>query len=301
MKPKVITAIVQWIGRNMPVTLVKLRYFIRFKKLPNLKNPQNLNEKILWQKLYADISDWVLLADKYKVREYVEKIGLANILVKLYGHWDNVNDINFDELPNELIFKANNGDGKGTNLPIHDLKTTDKNKLRKIIQTWLNDKHVGDLSAEPQYRAMHPIVIAEELLPLQNNEQSLCDYKIWCINGKAQYIMTCTERNENSVGLLTYDLHWHPHPEFSIASHKHFIGKELPPPKNLELMIKIAEKLANGFPILRVDLYNINGKIYFGEMTFTSLGGMMNYYTPEFLQMMGNKADISNLKKVRNI
>ena len=101
----------EYLGNHHPVLLVKIRYFAKFKKMPNLKNPQDLNEKILWLKLFSDTTKWTELADKYKVREYVEGLGLGKYLVKLYGYWTDVKDINFNELPNSLIFKVNNEKG----------------------------------------------------------------------------------------------------------------------------------------------------------------------------------------------
>lgn len=292
----------QWMGRHTPETLVKLRYYGKFKRFPNLKNPQDLNEKILWQKLYADISSWTLRADKYKVREYVENLGLGDYLVKLYGKWDKVDDIDFASLPNEVIFKANNGDGKGTNLIVRNLHDADKDNLKKIFNKWLSDTTVGDLSAEPQYKGMPPCVIAEEVLQLPKGSKSLTDYKIWCINGEPMYVWTCSDRDDDGGGadVMTYDLDWNAHPEFSVFTHEYRHGKLLTKPENLSKMLEIARKLSANDPILRVDLYNIEGKIYFGELTFTSQGGMMDFYTPEFLLMLGKKADISHLKKIRN-
>lgn len=279
----------EYLGKHHPVCLVKLRYFAKFKRLPNLKNPQDLNEKILWLKLFSDTSRWTELADKYKVRNYVEKLGLGKYLVKLYGHWTNVEDINFDALPNSLIFKVNNGDGKGTNLIVRDLRKENKDNLRKVLSGWLKRKNIGALSAEPQYKGMRPCIIAEELLPVPEGSTSLIDYKIWCFNGEVKYVWTCSDRDKDGGGadVMTYDLNWNAHPEFSVFTSEYRKGKLLPKPKNFEEMVEVARKLSMGFPELRVDLYNVGGKIYFGELTFTSQGGMMDFYTPEFLLEMG--------------
>ena len=293
--------ICEWMGRNTPETLIQIRFYAKFKRFPRLKNPIDLNEKILWLKLYTDTSLWSKLADKYRVRSYVENMGLKDNLVKIYGKWEKVEDINFDTLPNSLIFKVNNGDGKGTNLIIRDLKHTDKDKLTGVFQKWLNRKHIGELAAEPQYRSMPPCIIAEELLKIPKGDRTLVDYKIWCLNGKAKYIWTCSNRDEDGGGadVMTYDLEWNAHPEFSVFTSEYRLGPLLSKPKNLEEMILIAEKLSRNFPILRVDLYNIDGKIYFGELTFTSQGGMMDFYTQEFLQELGLQADISDIKKIK--
>ena len=98
---------------------------------------------------------------------------------------------------------------------------------------------------------------------------------------------------------MTYDINWQSHPEYTVFTSEYRHGKLLPKPENLDEMIKVAGILSEGFPILRVDLYNIEGKIYFGEMTFTSQGGMMDFYSQDFLTMLGEKADISAIKKIR--
>ena len=102
-------------GNHFPVTLVKIRYRYVFKKSLDLKSPKDLNEKILWAKLFSDTTEWTRLADKYEVRNYVESLGLGDTLVKLYAVWFSKEEVNFDCLPETFIIKANNGDGKGTN------------------------------------------------------------------------------------------------------------------------------------------------------------------------------------------
>lgn len=293
----------EFMGNHCPVLLLKIRYYYVFRKPLNLKNPQDLNEKILWAKLYSDTTRWVELADKYKVRDYVEKIGLGDSLVKLYAVWYRKEDVDFDALPETFIIKANNGDGKGTNRIIRKSELTPEKKLEYInmIGEWLKRKNIGALHAEPQYKHMRPCVIAEEVLQLQEGETSLTDYKIWCFNGKAYYIWICNDRNEggNSAHVMTYDLEWNAHPEFSVFNSDYLQGEVMEKPKNLEQMIDIAERLSQGFPELRVDLYNVGGKIYFGELTFTSQGGFMDYFVPEFNRLLGEKFSIKDfpLKK----
>lgn len=302
-----VIAFCHFLGKYYPELLLKMRYFLTFKKKLNLKDPQDLNEKIIWAKLYSDTTLWTKLADKYKVREYVEEKGLGENLVKLYGTWDNAKDFDFDQLPESFILQANNGDGKGTNKVVRGkstLSAIQKTAIVKTIDEWLHRKNIGLLHAEPQYKGIHPMVIAEELLPTPKGESTLVDYKMWCFNGKVHYIWTCSERSADgaSAHVMLYDREWKACPQYSIFSSRYSKGMLMPKPQNLERMIEIAETLAQGFPEVRVDLYNIdptdeNGKIYFGELTFTSLGGFMNYFTPEFLKKAGSLFSIKDFKK----
>lgn len=293
----------EFLGNHYPELLLKLRYRYVFKKSLDLKNPRDLNEKILWAKLYSDTTRWTELADKRQVRDYVEKLGLGDILVKLYATWYKTEDINWDILPDKFIIKANNGDGKGTNKIIDKTKITppEKEKIVSMVDEWLHRKNIGALHAEPQYKDMKPCVVVEEVLPLEKGATSLTDYKMWCFNGKCYYTFVCNERNANgnSAHVMTYDMDWNAHPEFSVFNSDYLRGDIIPKPKNFDKMVEIAEKLSKSFPELRVDLYNIDGKIYFGELTFTSQGGFMDYFTPEFNKMLGEKFSIKDfpLKK----
>ena len=288
----------EFMGKHFPVTLIKWRYRYVFKKPIDLNNPKDLNEKILWAKLFSDTSKWTELADKYKVRDYVEGIGLGKYLVKLYAVWFDAKDVNFDVLPETFIIKANNGDGKGTNKIIRKSELTEEKKaeLVKMIDKWLHRKNIGALHAAPQYKGMKPCVIAEEVLPCDPETTTLTDYKIWCFNGKAYYVWMCNDRSAggNSAHVMTYDLDWNAHPEFSVFNSDYLRGEIMPKPQNFEEMIQVAEKLSQGFPELRVDLYNVQGKIYFGELTFTSQGGFMDFYTPDFNLELGSKFDIKD-------
>jgi hypothetical protein len=288
----------EFMGNHTPELLLKIRYWFVFRKALNLKNPQDINEKIFWAKLYSDTTQWTRLADKYEVRKYIEYLGLGDTLVKLYAAWFKKEDVDFDALPESFIIKANNGDGKGTNKIIHKSELTPEKKQKYIdlIGEWLSRKNIGALHAEPHYKNMRPCVIAEEVLPCEAGSSSLTDYKIWCFYGKAFYIRVYNNRNAggNSAQVMTYDMDWNAHPEFSVFNSDYLEGEIIPKPKNFEKMIEIAEKLSNGFPELRVDLYNIDGKIYFGELTFTSQGGFMDNITPIFRKELGDKFDIKD-------
>ena len=290
----------EWLGVHHPILLARIRYYARFKKPLHLKNPQTLNEKILFLSLKTDTTLWTRCADKYEVRDYVKECGLEDILIPLVGVWEHATDIDFNKLPDEFVLKATHGSG--------DIKVvTDKTKLDipKIVDEFEDDlKHqYGALESGHHYMRIHPRMIAEELI---HNDQetakissSIIDYKIWCFNGKVHWLWACANRDEHTTEVMTYDTDWNAHPEYSIFENDYRHGEILPKPKNLERMIEVAEKLAKPFPCVRVDLYNIDGKIYFGELTFTSYGGLQDFYTDEFQKLAGSKIDLSGVKTVK--
>lgn len=288
-------------NKLFPEFMARKRFQIYFGREINLDSPQDLNEKITWQSLYTDTSEWTRLADKYAVREYVKERGCEDTLVALYGKWDSPEDINWSVLPNKFVLKSNNG--SGTVLIVRDKSVLDTKSIVKDLNKWMK-KPEGLETTEFHYTYMKPCIIAEELIDLSEEDSkvssSLIDYKIWCFNGKPYCCWACTNRGSGHADVASFDLDWNYHPEHSVFN-SHY-RKQNPPisrPKNFEIMLDIAKKLSAGFPILRVDLYNVDGKIYFGELTFTSLGGTMNFYTPEYLLEMGQQADLSNLKKDR--
>lgn len=289
-----------WLGTYHPILLVKIRYFARFHKFLDLKNPKDLNEKILFLSLRTDTTLWTKLADKYRVREYIHELGLDEILVKLYGVYDRAEDIDFSKLPDSFVLKTTQGSGD-----IRIIK--DKSQLNQvdIVVALRNDLNTvyGALEGGHHYMRIQRRIIAEELI--HNDEisskysASIIDYKIWCFNGKSHYIWACCNRDKHGTDVMTYDTNWNEHPEYSIFYDHYRRGEIIPKPANLQKMLHIAEILSKPFPVVRVDLYDIGGKVYFGEMTFTSLGALMDFYTPEFLKSCGEKIDLSGVKTIR--
>lgn len=294
--------VVQFANNHFPVTLAKLRFRKLFRKKLDLNTPQDLNEKILWLSLLSDTSLWTRCADKYAVRGYVEEKGLGDILVKLYGKWDKVEDINWNSLPNSFVMKTNNG--AGTVLVVKNKDELNLAKTKEMLKSWLA-KDITSSTTEFHYRNIKPCIIAEELLELTEEDRfvssSIIDYKIWCFNGKPDSVLVCSNRRkEGGCALSVFDLDWNYRPEASIFNNDHFEAPHpIPRPERLEDMLDVATRLSSDFPEVRVDLYHINGKIYFGELTFTSLGGTMTYYTPKELLRMGQKIDISSVKIIR--
>ena len=283
-----------WFGRKCPQIYVYIRYWFRFHKLPHLKNPHNLNEKILYLALNTDTSMWTELADKYRVREYVENCGYAETLPQLYGVWKNAEDIDFDSLPQSFVLKTNHGCGDVQ--IIKDKSEINLSKLTHYFNHILRTVYGG---YEKHYARIKPLLIAEQLLvndlDTQKYSNGIIDYKLWCFNGICHYIAVYYDRDSNhNTKVIIYDCEWKAHPEYYNETSARFKrGYEIPKPGNLDKMIRMAETLSKPFPCVRVDLYNISGKIYFGEMTFTSSGGMMINFTDDFLDKAGSVIDIN--------
>ena len=255
----------------------------------NWSDPQDLNEKINWLKVYGDTSMWPNLADKYNVREYLKDKGLSSILVPLYGKWDSVDELDFRSLPPQFVLKTNHGSGEI--MVVKDKSKLDVGEVKSSFRIWLKEKY-GFLQGEPHYLKIKPVIIAEELLVEKNNSfsTSLVDYKVWCFNGKPYCIWACYSRTKDGTYVGTYDLNWNYHPEWSVfTNHYKNGGPVVTKPKSFDKMMEAAAILSEGFPQVRVDFYDVDGKLYFGEMTFTSNGGYMQFYTDDFLLQMGKQ------------
>jgi len=281
------------LGKYFPYKLASNIYKRAMHRKMNWDNPQDLNEKITWLKMNSDTSEWTRLADKYRVREFIKEKGYEDILVNLLGVWDDVEDIDFAHLPNRFVLKTNNG--AGAVLFVKDKQKLNIEETKTTIKDWLKEDF-GLMNAEPHYSRIQPKIIAEDYIDSGTDKSfSLVDYKMWCFNGKLFGTWVCYDRVGMSAMTEWHDVGWKYRPEWSIFTHKYKNGGGvIPKPQNYERMIKIAEDLSLGFPQVRVDLYNVNGVIYFGEMTFSSSGGHNNFYTDQVLQEMGRMVVLPN-------
>ena len=246
----------------------------------NLKNPQDFNEKIQWLKVYSDISMWTDLADKYKVREYIEKCGLQDILVELFGVWKRADDIDFSKLPDKFVLKTNHGFGRI--IIVEDKSKLDIDLTVKHLNKWVKEKY-GLVTFDPHYWKTERRIIAEEYLEDKSQKKissTLIDYKFWCINGEPEIIMVL--HNREHLGLKeikknkvldmkasVYDLDWNLRTDLISGPLSEVESLPMPKPESFDEMIRICKILSRPFAQVRVDLYEVNGKVYFGELTFT--------------------------------
>ena len=265
-------------------SMLKLQYRIKTGRNLNLKNPERFTEKLQWYKLYYRNAIMHRCVDKLQVRDYIKDKGLEDILVTLYGYYANIEQVDFDSLPEQFVIKTTNGGG-GLNVAVVTdkkkfLESEDKTKL--IAKPSL--KNSG--GREWAYYGLEPGIIVEELLVnTEKPEAGVNDYKFFCFNGKVECIVVDIDRYIGHKRNF-YDASWN---NLDVISDCEATDREIPMPENFELMKQIAEKLSEDFPFVRVDLYNINGKIYFGELTFYPWSGYVQY-TPDWFDFeLGEK------------
>ena len=257
-----------------------------FGRKINLKNPRNLIEKFYWLECNADLSLMTRCADKYAVRGFVTERGCGEILNTLYAKWDQPEEIDLSVLPDSFILKTNNG--SGDSMIVRDKGEADDDRIRSYFRQQY-DKKYGRRNAQFHYCMIEPCIIAEKLLAPENTSlgASLVDYKVWCFDGTAKYILVIFNRQKDNMSIALYDTGWNPLPQFlNPSSHYQYHPEiEVPEPESLDEMLKYASVLSEGFPEVRVDFYEVEGKPVFGEMTFTTGYG---YFTDEFYDILGD-------------
>lgn len=271
-----------------PIRVARLKFFYKLHRWPDFEHPKDINEKINWMKFYGDTTSWPLLADKYRVREYVKDCGLEDCLVQLIGKWDTVDEIDWDQLPQQFVMKCNNGSGDVVickDKSLLDIEATKKHFYKSLLEK------LSVLSGEPHYAKIKPCIIAEKLLDVSTqpcNSNSLVDYKIWVFQGKPKFIWCTWNRKKYHANVALYDMDWKFHPEWSVWTN-HYLKpvEQIPRPREFNRLIEIAGELGKGQPAARIDLYIVDDRIYFGEITMTSQGGYQDFYTQEFLDKLG--------------
>ena len=269
------------LAKCIPVDILKTANarLLQHKRI-NLKKPTLLNEQILWNAYHTDTSLWSRLSDKYAVRKYVKQRGLEDILVPCYGVYRSVEEIPFEKLPDRFVMKATHG--CDMTYICRSKNDIDYRNLKKKLRFWLRH-NMAYMSLELHYAQIRHGIICEKLLedPSDKTGAGLTDYKIFCIDGEARFIEVCSDRKKGPY-LDLYDTEWHPiHDALTGACNNPFGVKK---PSRLSDMLHDAEILAEGFPVVRVDLYEIDGDIYFGEMTFTPATGTLFHFQDWFLK-----------------
>lgn len=271
----------------------KLMYRIRFGRKLNLDNPQTYNEKLHWMKLRYRNPLYTKLADKYEVREYIAKTVGEEYLIPLLGVYDSFDDIDFDKLPNQFVIKCNHDSG---GLVIcRDKSKLDIDATRKKINKSLK-RNFYDTSREWPYKNIKPRIIIEKYM-VDESGYELKDYKFFCFGGKARVLFLTSDRGtDEETKFDFYDIDFN---HIDCKNGRPNSDKELKKPAKYEDMVRLAEKLSEGFPHARIDLYNINGRLYFGEITFFSGSGLTPLEPEKWDRIFGDwfvlpKSNVSN-------
>lgn len=232
----------------------------------NIHNPQTFSEKLQYLKLHPISENLVELADKYDVRKYVEETIGEEYLIPLEGKgiYNNVEDINFDELPNEFVIKLTKG--SGYNIICKNKKELDLHKTKNQLNNWLKINPYY-MSREAHYKGKSRIIIEKML------DYNITDYKFFCFNGKIEFVELISDR-AGELKKMFYDLNWN---KLNFTTGTPIVNsEEIPKPENFDDLVKVANQLAQDFKFVRIDLYTHQNKVYFGELTFYPAGG----YTP---------------------
>lgn len=271
--------------------VIKYQYYKTFGKIANLKNPQTFSEKIQWIKLNGNLEKVSNLVDKYLVRDFVKnKIGEEH-LIKLYGVYDNIEEIDFKNLPNRFVIKDTHG--CGSNFICKDKKNLDKVKLKKITDDWFS-KNFYTETRERQYKNCDHKLIIEEYLEDRNGE--LNDYKFFCLGGKVRVIEVDIDRF-GDLKRDYYDINWN---KINLRKAANNSDIKLDKPKDLKKMVDYAEKLSEGIELLRVDFYYVDDNIFFGELTFTPASGLTPF-EPELEDLkLASYVDLNKYKLGEN-
>lgn len=256
-------------------------YFETGNKL-DLQNPKRYNEKLQWIKLYDHNPLYTELVDKYRVKEVVSERISDKYVAKCLGVWNRAEDIDWDSLPNRFVLKTTHDGGNNGVFIVRDKSKADREKIIKGINKSLH-RDTFKLGREWPYKNITRRVFAEEYLEDASGE--LRDYKFFCFDGEVKYLFIATERQSGGEVKFNYfDVDFN---DLGIVQHHPMSDKKIEKPKLFEQMKELAAKLSKGLPEVRVDLYEVNGKIYFGEYTFFHHGGFAPFHPDEWDYIFG--------------
>lgn len=248
---------------------VKWKYYLNFHRKLNINNPQTYNEKLQWLKLYDKHTEYTKMVDKYEVKDYVASIIGEDYIIPTIGVYESFSEIDFEELPSQFVLKCTHNSGGVFVCKEKDV--FDIEGARKQVNKWLK-KNPYWKNREYPYKDVKPRIIIEKYME-DDSGYELKDYKFFCYNGDAKCLFVASDRGKDNeeTKFDFYDLEWN-HLPFT-NGHPNS-AKKVVKPNNFEEMVRISETLSKGIPHVRVDLYNINGHIYFGELTFFHWSGL---------------------------
>lgn len=261
-------------------SMLAIQYRIHTGRKLCLKHPVRFTEKIQKYKLQHDRLDMLKCTDKYEVRDYIRNLGLGMYLIPLSGIFDNVNNIDFEKLSNKFVAKTTDGGGGNQVFICRDKTMLSKDEFINTLEEWMKSpKPKKSFGREWAYENGYPRRIIIEQLLEDGNNKDIPDYKFWCFNGKPQFCQVIGNRSEKET-IDFFDMEWNHQPFRGLNKACDNASVPISCPEKFEEMKVVAEKLSKKFPFVRVDLYQANGKVYFGELTFYPASGY-GQFTPD--------------------
>lgn len=277
--------------------MLRIQYRIKTGCGLNLKAPKRYTEKIQWYKLYYRDPLMAQCVDKFEVRHYVESCGMESILNECYGVYSSVEEIDFNALPNQFVLKDTLGSGGNSVILVENKRKTNIDQIKKQLSKWIsqptNKKNSG---REWVYEGRGHRIIAEKYIKSDSREGGLVDYKFFCFNGEIYCLYVMSDR-ATGLKMGVYDSDFRPMNVFIRYDQR--MQENIQIPKKYSEMCEIAKKLSSKFPHVRIDLYNQNGKIWFGETTFFSGSGYTMFDPDEFDFMMGEAFKLPPRKGIK--
>ena len=278
----------EWLNWMPDSLYVKLLYRTYMGKKLNLKNPQTYNEKLQWLKLYDHNPLYTTMVDKYEAKKYVADIIGEDHIIPTLGVWDNPEDVDFDALPSKFVLKTTHD--SGGIIIVDKACGYNRDDINSFFRQRLSHSTYAKQREWP-YKNVRPRIIAEKYME-DDETHELRDYKFFCFDGDVRVLFIATDRQskerETAFDFFDRDFNW------IDLRHGHPNAPQIPAkPKNFELMKQLAGKLSKGLIQIRVDLYEINGKVYFGELTFFHHGGVVPFDPESWDYELGKWIDLS--------
>lgn len=295
LRPNILlAAILGRIGWFLPDKVyLSLRYRLIMGKRLDLKKPQTFNEKLQWLKLYDRRPEYTTMVDKYAVKDYVANIIGKEYIIPTLGVWDRPEKIEWDKLPDQFVLKTTNGGGSLGVVICKDKKSFDKKKAVKTLKANMHSN--WRIQMEWPYKNVPHRIIAEKYIEPAPDINDLRDYKFFCFNGEVKGLFVATERNKEGEDVKF---------DFFDAEYNHLPFKQghenaspyPSKPHNFELMKRVAAELSKGYPHMRIDLYDLGDKVFFGEITMYHFGGFVPFRPEEWDKVFGDMISLPGEK-----
>ncbi len=280
---------------------VRIQWRVKMGCRLDLEHPRTFNEKLQWLKLYNRQPEYSRMVDKVGAKEYAAEVIGREYIIPTLGVWERPEEIDFDRLPDRFVLKTSHGGGTKGVVICRDKSRFDRRRaVRSLARAMKRD--IYRLYREWPYKNVHRCILAEQMLTVDAgvrddlNAGGLADFKFFCFDGKADCVMVCLDRDTRNTRFYFFDRDWKLL-RYNIRGIEAPEDFTLPRPAKISEMFDLAEKLSRGLPFARVDLYNVNGRIYFGEITLYPASGLDRNLLPETDAYFGSLIDLNSIQK----